>query len=64
MAPPRQPHSPPPPERHRIDEPDIGSGERSPGQHDTDKMIEQVPGTPPTPPATPPAPDAPSSGRR
>ncbi len=27
---------------HLTQEADIGSGERSPGQHETDKMIEQV----------------------
>ncbi len=47
-----------------MDEPDIGSGERSPGKHDTDKMIEQVPDTPPGPPATPPLPKPPSPGHR
>ncbi len=34
------------PVEHRTDEPDIGSGEKTPGQHDTEKMIEQVPTTP------------------
>lgn len=29
--------------KHLTQEDDIGSGERSPGQQDTDKMIEQVP---------------------
>lgn len=27
---------------HRSDEPDIGSGEKSHGQHETEKMISQV----------------------
>jgi hypothetical protein len=36
--------------KHLTQEADIGSGERSPGQQETDKMIEQVPPTkPPTP---------------
>jgi hypothetical protein len=35
--------------KHLTQEADIGSGERSPGQQDTDKMIEQVP---PIKPAT------------
>ncbi len=35
--------------RHRTDEPDIGSGEKSPGQVDTEKMIEQVPKQPARP---------------
>jgi hypothetical protein len=34
---------------HRIDEADIGSGEKPPGQRDTEKLIEQVPKQPPTP---------------
>lgn len=29
--------------KHLTQEADIGSGERSPGQKETDKMIEQVP---------------------
>lgn len=29
--------------KHLVQEADIGSGERSPGQQETDKMIEQVP---------------------
>lgn len=29
-------------ERHMLDEADIGSGEITPGQNDTDKLIEQV----------------------
>lgn len=28
------------------DEADIGSGERSPGQHETDQMIKEIPGLP------------------
>lgn len=50
------------------DEPDIGSGEKSPGQHDTDELIRQIPPLPadatdispastqPLPDQTPPAP--------
>lgn len=30
------------------DEADIGSGEKSPGQHDTDEMIRQIPPLPPS----------------
>ena len=29
------------------DEPDIGSGERSPGQHETEELIRGIPGLPP-----------------
>lgn len=29
-------------ERHMLDEADIGSGEKTPGQEDTDKIIEQI----------------------
>jgi hypothetical protein len=29
--------------KHLVQEADIGSGERGPGQQETDKMIEQVP---------------------
>lgn len=29
--------------KHLVQEADIGSGERDPGQQETDKMIEQVP---------------------
>lgn len=50
---------------NRTDEPDIGSGEKPPGQPETEKMIRDVPvkppapdnGTrvePPSPPASPP----------
>ena len=39
------------------DEADIGSGERSPGQDDTDAAIRQVPVQPPS--DAKPAPDAP-----
>lgn len=28
--------------KHMQNEPDIGSGEKSPGQHETESMIEQV----------------------
>ncbi|MDQ9171813.1 hypothetical protein Q8A64_15475 [Oxalobacteraceae bacterium R-40] len=37
--------------KHLTQEADIGSGERSPGQQETDKMIEQVPPTVPAAPA-------------
>jgi len=30
-----------------FDEADIGSGERSPGQHDTEALIREIPGLPP-----------------
>ena len=30
-----------------FDEADIGSGERSPGQHDTEQMIREIPALPP-----------------
>ncbi|MEO7578628.1 MAG: hypothetical protein ABIT83_13540 [Massilia sp.] len=33
------------------DEADIGSGERSPGQHETDELIKQIPPLPPSQPA-------------
>ena len=35
--------------RTMYDEADIGSGERSPGQHETDEMIREIPGLPPKP---------------
>jgi len=34
--------------RTMYDEVDIGSGERSPGQHETDEMIRGIPGLPPS----------------
>jgi hypothetical protein len=37
------------PVRHLPDEADIGSGEKNPGQKDTEKMIEQVGRKPPQP---------------
>ena len=43
------PHTPQTP--HRTDEPDIGSGDKSPGQVDTENMIEQVPRQPHAPKA-------------
>lgn len=30
-----------------LDEADIGSGEKSPGQHETDEMIREIPPLPP-----------------
>lgn len=39
---------------HRTEEPDIGSGEKPPGQSDTEKMIRDVPAKPPAPGNTPP----------
>lgn len=38
--------------RHRLDEDDVGSGEKNPGQQDTEKMISQV-----NDQRVPPAPD-------
>lgn len=35
-----------PPPRQPFDEADIGSGEKSPGQHDTDEQIRQIPRLP------------------
>ena len=35
-------------DQHLHDEADIGSGERSPGQDDTDELIRQVPPLPPS----------------
>lgn len=32
--------------RHLWDEPDIGSGEKSPGQKDTEELIRQIPPLP------------------
>lgn len=37
--------------KHLTQEADIGSGERNPGQQETDKMIEQVPPNNPSDPA-------------
>lgn len=34
--------------RTMYEEADIGSGERSPGQHETDEMIRGIPGLPPS----------------
>jgi hypothetical protein len=34
-------------DRAIFDEADIGSGERSPGQHDTEQMIREIPALPP-----------------
>lgn len=34
--------------RHLQDEPDIGSGEKTPAQHETDEMIRQIPALPET----------------
>jgi hypothetical protein len=38
------------------DEADIGSGERSPGQQETDRLIREVPPTPPGKPGDPATP--------
>jgi len=34
--------------RTMYDEADIGSGEKSPGQHETDEMIKEIPALPPS----------------
>jgi hypothetical protein len=34
--------------RTMYDEVDIGSGEKSPGQHETDEMIKEIPALPPS----------------
>jgi len=34
--------------RAMYDEADIGSGEKSPGQHETEEMIKGIPGLPPS----------------
>ncbi len=49
---------------HRTEEPDIGSGDKPPGQSDTEKMIRDVPAKPPAPGNTPPSrpPSPPPSG--
>jgi hypothetical protein len=39
-----RPQEPPP--RPTIDEADIGSGEKTPGQHETEEMIRQIPPLP------------------
>ncbi len=70
------PAQPPAPERNGpqfIDEADVGSGEKNPGQHDTEDMIEQVgqslqqqaPAAPPpaAQPAIQPAEDARRAGK-
>ena len=36
---------------HMINEPDIGSGEKSPGEKETDEQIRQIPQRTPEPPA-------------
>ena len=57
------PHPPDPAHKGRpyLEEADIGSGEKSPGQLETDDMIRQIPPLPPSAPARAPhsAPDAP-----
>ncbi|MBB3221858.1 hypothetical protein [Pseudoduganella umbonata] len=35
---------------HMINEPDIGSGEKSPGEKETEEQIRQIPQHTPTPP--------------
>ena len=40
---------------HLIDEADVGSGEKTPGQRETDAIVEQI-GTPPPAPGKPPVP--------
>ncbi|MDL2357292.1 MAG: hypothetical protein QFF03_18720 [Pseudomonadota bacterium] len=49
-----QPSRPQPPSRVRplLDEADIGSGEKSPGQQETDDIIRQIPPLPASGPAT------------
>ena len=42
--------------KHVIHEADIGSGEKTPGQHDTEQMIEKVPRTPASPGTAAPSP--------
>lgn len=61
---------PAPAPRRSWDEADIGSGEKTPGQHDTDELIRQIPPLPdnaaetPSPPPGPGrAPAAPPSTR-
>jgi len=39
---------PPNSRRGLFDEADIGSGEKTPGQHETDEMIRQIPPLPPS----------------
>lgn len=39
---------PPNSRRGMFDEADIGSGEKTPGQHETDEMIRQIPPLPPS----------------
>ena len=36
--------------RHMINEPDIGSGEKSPGEQETEEQIRQIPQRTPEPP--------------
>lgn len=35
---------------HMMNEPDIGSGEKSPGEQETEEQIRQIPQTTPAPP--------------
>ncbi|CDG83849.1 hypothetical protein [Janthinobacterium agaricidamnosum] len=53
MAQQKQPRQDP---RHLSDEADIGSGEATPGQHDTEEWIRQIPPLPPRHDAPPPGP--------
>ncbi|XLZ72140.1 hypothetical protein ABT364_09305 [Massilia sp. SR12] len=41
-----QPQSEPEKGKHLMDEPDIGSGEKSPGEQDTEEQIRQIPPLP------------------
>ncbi len=54
--------APVPAPRRSWDEADIGSGEKTPGQHDTDELIRQIPPLPDTAdkaPSDPPTPTGP-----
>lgn len=48
MTRPQHPTDPANKGRPLMEEADIGSGEKSPGQHETDEMIRQIPPLPPT----------------
>jgi hypothetical protein len=40
--------NPPDPPNANVDEADIGSGEKNPAQHETEKIIRQIPPLPPS----------------
>jgi hypothetical protein len=57
--PPGTPQGEPAKGKHLIEEADIGSGEKTPAEHDTEELIRQIPplpGSDQSPPVEPPSP--------